>query len=490
MADTAACAPWLGKFRTYAGWVPNVRSHLSFSMIGAAGSAQTWTDAFSSSPARSIIAHQRRVINDYPYPAWLARKVHPDIALNWVLDAQTEATDIPVTRQGKLVAERDRQGMLRGQVRLLPFIEDKHEQERQKAALEILRVRMRSWADEKPERNAPQFDQTLREFHASLRDEVLASGPVITIQFALMRTGECRVWYEAEPSGLEPQHLDRIAEQAYYFIKDVVHTHSHHDATSDQITPLYRFGQRADEPGHDDEVAWRRETLWSLSREIERLNREGDLTDQRRALGIIAFAEAFQNSLMGHVRTLDRVDRQLLMTKEREHPFRVSTSVHDYDFKHLKDSTKAGIDVSATRLALRVQVAVTALTVFISGTALTSSLISTHNSSVATQEGAQRYGIGFLECAIPFLSAFPLLAPLALAALAVIFITNYLFDGRAGTLTSAQRVISQVIRAASVSLARSVRGQYGLTLAGHMLAILLSFAAMAACMVMMAAGLQ
>jgi hypothetical protein len=52
--------------------------------------------------------------------------------------------------------------------------------------------------------------------------------------------------------------LDWLAEQAYYFIKDAVHDHSHHDATSDQITPLYRFGRHPDEVGHNDEIAWRR----------------------------------------------------------------------------------------------------------------------------------------------------------------------------------------------------------------------------------------
>jgi hypothetical protein len=66
------------------------------------------------------------------------------------------------------------------------------------------------------------------------------------------------------------------------------------------------------------------------------------LTDQRRSLGIIAYAEAFQSTLMGHVRA--QYGRQ----------FKTSTSVHDYDFKHLKDPIKANIDVNSTRLAQKI----------------------------------------------------------------------------------------------------------------------------------------
>jgi len=452
-------------------------------MIGAAGSAETWTEAFCDSPARVVMARQCRIINDYPLPGWLAACLHPDIVLNWVLDAQTEATDIPITRKGKIVAERDRQGMLRGSVKLLVRMDEKQTRKKQDAALKALSGVMRSWNGAKADRHSVGFDSTVIDFRSHLQGIVESSGPAISIEFALMRTGECRIWYDAEPVGVAQDHLDRVAEQAYYFIKDVVHTHSHHDQTSDQITPLYRFGRRTDEPGHDDEVAWRRETLWSLSREIERLNREGDLTDQRRALGIIAYAEAFQGSLMGHVRIVDEPAPFTLFGKSKAlKPFKASTAVHDYDFKHLKDSIKAGIDVNSTRLAQRIQIAITATTVFLSSTSLAISLISAHNGGLLPGKETDKLGLGFLEQIVPCVSANPLVASLAFTAIAVTVITNYLFDGRAGAFFRYQRVISQFIRAAAVSVVRPIWGQFCFVVGGHLLSIALTVGAMLLCL--------
>lgn len=455
---------WIKAYRSYAGWVPNVRSHLSFSMIGAAKRAESFTEPLRKRPTRIVLVHQHRTVNDYPLAEWLAKIIAPDISLHWMLDAETAATDIPVIRDGKPHPEKDRQGMLRGTIRLWARMDSEKAKAAQKVAIrEIDRLLRTPCMNPASECSREAADATIDGLRSDVRYHIDQAGPAIILDFALMRTGECRVWYGQKPSNVEEDLLDWVAEQGYYFIKDVVHDHTHHDETSDQITPLYRFGKKLNEPGHDDEIAWRRETLWSLSREIERLNREGGLTDQRKSLGIIAYAEAFQASLMGHTRTQDSKDR-----------FQESTSVHDYDFKHLKDSIRASIDVNSTRLAQKIQVAIALPTMFIASTALVSSLVSTHNGALAkVKEGLApgTIGLGGLDGWVPTLASNPALTGFSVMVALLVVIAYFLLDGRAGVYNRTQRWFSQLGRALAVTFFDSLLLHWLFMLVYHIILI-------------------
>ncbi len=466
--------PWKGAFRSYAGWVPNVRSHLSFSMIGAARGAQTFTLPMHGEPVRVVLVLQRRVVNDFPLPGWAAERLIPDLAVNWLLEAETAATTLPVGGPTGLRIERDRQGMLRGRVYFLPRQDTRADRARQEAVLANVSHEIES-------RKSRRSRAGLRAFRAEVRERVELSGRHVAIEFALMRTGECRVWFERPAFGMSRVRLDRVAEQAYYFIKDVVHDHTHHDPSSDQITPLVRYRPGETEPGHAHEAAWRRETLWSLSREVERLNREGGLTSQRRSLGIIAYAEAFQASLMGHIRDADAPEG-----------FRSSSSVHDFDFKHLKDSIKADIDVNATRLSQRVQVAIAGAATFVSTTALVSSLVSAHNGGLPAPErdaGRGVAGLGGLDWLLPVLDWNPAVTGLAATILLLGLISYFLLDGRAGVFNAAQCVISQFGRALSVTVIRGPRAQWLVDLAFHFVAATVAAALAALCVAVIANAL-
>src|SRR5687767_7837591 len=102
--------PWDMGYRSYAGWVPNIRSHLSFSLIGAARGARAFTQPAFDTPTRIVLVLQRRVINDYPLPEKLAVYLDPAIEGSWFLDGETAPTDLPVRRDGTLAKDRDRQG--------------------------------------------------------------------------------------------------------------------------------------------------------------------------------------------------------------------------------------------------------------------------------------------------------------------------------------------------------------------------------------------
>ena len=468
--------PWSGGLRRYAGWIPNVRSHLSFSMIGAARGAATLTLPFKSRPTRAVVVQQRRSINDFPWPGWLSERLYPDIVVNWLLDAETAPVQLPVVRPAGITTQRDRQGMLRGRIYFLPRQETAADRETQQAAL----VGIANVADDCREAHMAGgqiAEDALKALSSTVRRQAEQSGLHVALELALLRTGECRLWYADPPADMSDAELDLIAQHAYYFVKDVVHSHTHHDPSSDQITPLTADDPSPHEPEHSHEVAWRRETLWSLSREVERLNRDGDLTSQRRSLGIIAYAEAFQAALMTHVRD-----------PEEEVGFGRGTVVHDYDFKHLKESINADTDVNATKVAQRLQISIAGIATVISVTALVSSLISTNNGSLPkVPEGVSEgtLGIGWSRPALPWLAWNPFVTGVGFTALVLVALSVFVFDRRGGIFNPLQRVLSQLARALAVSISTKPVRQFYIDLALHMLFLLCASGMVVLCLWLM-----
>lgn len=479
-------APWLGATNAYVGWVPNVRSHLSFSLIASARHIEAFTRSYPEKPERApqrlVIVYQERVSHDLPWSSAAIRRKRPDLVHRWVLEGRTRLTHLPVLGSTQvevaadgtrwLVTEPDRQGMLLGRVHVLPHQEDEGASERQAAAVSAIRRLIDRPSSIVAHRTPTHsVDRELDDLTDSLADQLRGCANRVEVEFALMRTGELRLWYSAQAvPALDPDGLFQIAEQAYFFIKDAVHDHTHHDPSSDQITPLTRVRPDRREPGHGNEIAWRRETLWSLSREIERLQRKNGIISLRQSLGVIAYAEAFQNYLMGHER--DETDPTR---------FRAATGVHDYDFKHLKDSVKASVDVASAKQSQRVQMILAGGGTFISMASLATSLVNAHNGvSRAWDEAKAGYvGIEVPEGARRFLVSNPLLAG-ALAAIVLLLPVSYvLADGEGGLFNSFQRVVSQHARAVSVSLADDDGAAYWLDVGIHALCVVASFALVA-----------
>ncbi len=211
------------------------------------------------------------------------------------------------------------------------------------------------------------------------------------------------------------------------------------------------FDLAASEPGYDSEVKWRRETMWSLSREVERLNRAGGVVDQHRALGIIAYAEEFQASLMSHVRDAAAPEG-----------FRDDTTIHDFNFSHLKASIKSLIDMKSARLAQRIQKWIAAAAIFISCLALVSSLVSTHNAAIPRGPGGvlerDLVTLGALDWMLPIIAAEPLLTAVVVSV-ALLGLINYFIGDGPSYFNEVQRVLSQFARAIAVTTKRSTRAQ-------------------------------
>ncbi|GAA0667116.1 hypothetical protein [Sphingomonas insulae] len=479
--------PWAGATRSYAGWVPNVRSHLSFSVIGASRRAEAYSRSYHDGTSRLVVAIERRTSHDYPWPQWLVRRLWPDLTQHWLMEGKTRparvfypepANSVPVDPD----LTRDRQGMLVGRVHVFPYQEEPVPKDNQDVAIKAIREEL-LLAPANPD------DAELDALHQEIVSRAMnGSLNRIEVQFALLRTGELRLWYAEkgtptlDPASDDPEDdLRKFAEQAYFFIKDVVHDHTHHDPSSDQITPLVQINSDKADASHLGEVAWRRETLWSLSREIERLNRDGGLVDRRRSLGIVAYAQAFQQGMMGHLRDPDKASG-----------FRAAPAVYDYDFAHLKESIRSSIDVASAAKAQFVQLTIAFVATAISAISLVASLTSAHNG-VQTRDpaGSPKDGVSFAhgDGAIAILAWNPFLTGGTIAIVLLGVLSATLADGEAGLFNSLQRVISQLSRATSISLARSSRKQVAIDWGMHVVAALLALAGAIGCLVVLTTSL-
>lgn len=302
--------------KTYAGWVPNITGQLSFSLIGlrgGSGGCVTANDeivADANPPHRIVLLTQRRVTRDIPLPF---RLLYPAREKQYILIADTAATKRPTLASGKVEACPDELGVLKGQVFVIPYHHDETERRFSKRTVGAVRKVIVSAAL----RNADII---------ALRDEVRAtlergrqSGvTILKADFELYRTGELRVMIE---DGERPA----LARQVYYFIKDASHRHYHHRRSSDNLLPLCAVTP-------EDDETWRRNTLWALTRTVLEARRRDKLEGYKSAVGVLAYAEAFQG-LLGKVKR----------KKGRAVAFQPLLDAAPYDFAHTRASLEAKI---------------------------------------------------------------------------------------------------------------------------------------------------
>ncbi len=409
---------WASARLSYAGWVPNVGSHLSFSLIGSrAGKGVARLSARVKYPdriARVVCALQKRTTDDMILPPKLALRRKPDLQQHWVLVGETDAVEVPtgieatkakrrsiiqrlrkpsnkvIEQPDTITTARDEQGALIGQVMIIPYEEDRDERDKQKTMIEKIRKRLSFAARRREGKTA------IREVIADVQRDTAG---LITINFALMRTGEARIWFEQENSQFDDEAHHQLARQAYFFIKDMTHRHVHHDHLDDQITPLIRFKNETPEDRLKSEVDWRRETLWSLSRMADKRMGSEKLNYLREALGMLAYADAFQKSLLLHVR-------------DPKNPlsYLPNKSAYGYDFQHIRESTRVRIDQTAARRTVTGQLIAAVFAGALASLALISSLVSTFNAKIPPSQANEKFSIGIWHSLLAFLSDYPIAA--------------------------------------------------------------------------------
>lgn len=412
-----AWSDWVSATRSYAGWVPNVGSHLSFSLIGANSStmvARRTCDHREADGAvgRMVCLVDRRQTDDFLWPPEIMRRFVPSVVQHFALVGMTEPVAVPTGfvderlanengfQVGKRVAtDPDEQGALVGRVHILPYY-PKGELT-QRWLLEELAGALKKAA---PTTKAEQIS-LLAEIESLIR---WRSPAAISVDFALMRTGEIRLWYGQDYDDLSESDYVLAAKQAYFFIKDMAHRHVHHDPASDQITPLVKYEMLEAKPEKAD-TDWRRRTLWNLAREAERQGKLPRLDKQRQALGILAFADAFQKTLLPYRRD-----------PREPSNFCPNESVYGYDFNFIRESTKLRVDHMAAQRSAIAPMLSAMVAGAIAALALVSSLVSTRNSALSRVSSGASHGVSanqltdppVLQLGIPesimiFLAAYP-----------------------------------------------------------------------------------
>lgn len=216
---------WAKAARSYAGWVPNVGSHLSFSLIGA-DSRTTVTRLtrdhreLDGSVGRMVCLIDKRQTDDFLWPPEVMRLCEPSVVQHFAMVAMTEPVPVPTGFKedhlrdengfcvGKLVeTDLDEQGALVGRIHILPHYSDPGQRLIQRWMIEEISGLL---AQPAPKTKTDQL-ALLTDVERCVR---WRSPAAISIDFALMRTGEIRMWYGQNYADLEEDDYLLAAKQA------------------------------------------------------------------------------------------------------------------------------------------------------------------------------------------------------------------------------------------------------------------------------------
>ena len=317
---------------SFVGWVPTITGRLSFSRIGDGHKGDRSICNHTSTVDRRgfLFGSETRVSRDGPLPAfvmqWFGRR--PAVHFITVLEVARAQfpchSSEPITgdpEKAPVVLQDDAEGALIGTVTFfstglsLPpkareVLDDFHQLAREGRSPRC-----------SPAERAKKF-QTGKQASDKLWDDLTRAffAPELTpgfgrVRIELRRTGECRLSVDendlfttagakrAQRSGnvSAEEHKPPLAiaaasaaRQTFFFMRDLAHHHYHHDAHSDLLTTTYGWAPDQDE-------IWRRETQYGLVRMAIAARRQDTAKKFKQALGVIAYAEAFQKHLCGWV---------------------------------------------------------------------------------------------------------------------------------------------------------------------------------------------
>lgn len=340
--DSVLCVgDWPSGVHNFAGWVPCVTGQLSFSMIGRLdGQTEANLAINTDPPKRFVTVFQSRQTTDLPYFKSLVRLFRPWSVSNYLMVASTSRFDrSDEGADGRNI--EDDIGVLRGKVFVFGYQQNYENQILSRFRIGEIKKAIQKAARPRTAEVSEQYAAELADFLAyqirSLKRRKV--GP-LEVDFVLFRTGELRLSGQALHASEPVQKMDAerrkkfsksLLHQVYYFIKESAHHHYHHDRDQDNILPLKRYGS-------DCDVDWRRETLWALTRAVLEKRRRPKLDWQKRAMGILSYADAFQTHVARFVRSSTD------FRKDQE-----SSAVAEYDFDHVRQSLLSTHDVNQWR---------------------------------------------------------------------------------------------------------------------------------------------
>jgi hypothetical protein len=273
----------------FEGWVPNATGNISFASIGAPLERGVFVrQQLRTVDKRWLLLAQVRKNRDRLVPSWF----FPALGVKG-LPKRSRPLDAVYTLLAHSVRlQSDEEGALDGQISCLlrapkaaMFKRPSPPRPSDEALLAIEIAAAGFEEAEELQRESRRFVPSPHGSWAQLTTTIL-NASAVSCNFRMHRTGKVFLQVTKIPAALEDSERVGLVNQLYYFLKDAVHAHYHHDNSSDGITELGRVGSLPD---------WRQKTIRNLYREIlglRRSNEDGLLTN---ALGIIAYSETFVN---------------------------------------------------------------------------------------------------------------------------------------------------------------------------------------------------
>lgn len=259
----------------FAGWIPNASGRLSFRQIGETlHPTRSVSVNFKTKNARHIIAFQKRNLSDSLFSG---------------------ITDLVSGRTGSfwfMIIGSDISQNARGSNKVNGSVLIFSTKQSWKRHKNIIRQSMN---DIRQSILSADLDRAHLQFRAAKR--ICYAAADIKSCFQIFRNGEffissprfrdTKIEDQSSKYAAEKGHDFRywIANQMYFFIRDICHNHQHHEANTDTVIVL----QERD----SFDTRWRENIIYSLFHFVVKLRRENDERHLNQALGILAYADAY-----------------------------------------------------------------------------------------------------------------------------------------------------------------------------------------------------
>lgn len=246
----------------YAGWVPTVIGRLAFAMIGCGSHpSRCWK---KEDDERFVVMQCRNLV---------------DLLVPFATKSETGgfvrefASNIFTGRSGRFtfvmnaaVANQDE--YCAGCVYVVPT-----------ARKRKMRNRLRAWIRQEGRRNSWKHEL----------EEIILDDSIYIADFVLDRGGHVKIQTRSHhPEHSNSNVLYCLANQVFFFLKDITHVHQHHDSSHDAITELTIIRDNSDNKD------WVRQTQKALFQAIIRYKRFRNEKALLRSSGILAYLKSFQ----------------------------------------------------------------------------------------------------------------------------------------------------------------------------------------------------
>jgi len=275
----------------YSGWVPTANGRLSFRHIGDTDypERKSYANRVDPHDIRYILVRQRRDLSDAMLPQITDVLTHRSGSFDFILSARS---NLPTSSDAAEIV---------GQVFIVPVVQSALLPRRASAAssppgasVDLPETVEEAIANLNNTRTyAPPH--SLEEDHVGIATWLKIHAPII-VRFSLARNGVIRLDHPlfsdqgladrsiAGAKAIGVDFLRYLAEQAYFFVRDIAHVHQHHATQTDTLLGL----QETDSA----DTEWRNRLLFSLHHHLIAQRRSRNPASLMQAQGVIAYAES------------------------------------------------------------------------------------------------------------------------------------------------------------------------------------------------------